>query len=420
MHRGFDDLPYELFLEIVSYIEDCSSLYSLLRASPALSRVFNHNGLEITRSVFSKDNMCDQILESIHIIAVLQSSSPWPFPTLHEFISRFIRVTVRDPEAPYTPLLPPAPVLSTDLPDTTPTQTIRRILSVYAQISYLTSACIQLCLQRFQAIQPENIVNPEARYHATSGPRKDKIAPWKQTFESVQVPFHDFGPPTWDEEQRVSRALWRIQLFYDLRTAAAQSRLGWSSQDLKHLQSMHERDLYVGGRSRYEPMEIDTVIDYLNHVRGAGSPRGDSSKASPPLRLPFLSHPVKRKWPIPKRPPPGSSHFKFSVDIPAFGLKEYKVLAGLHFSPLRTVRFDFYRRLGIAFWCQKRIQEAGLCPTYPGARSINVSSWLFAWRSILDPGDIETVEQRLEWELEEYKTKGGAIRGLDRSYWGWT
>ncbi|KAL4864036.1 hypothetical protein BDV12DRAFT_201538 [Aspergillus spectabilis] len=91
-----ETLPYELLRDIVSRLDDCASLYNLLRASPAISRLFDHDGLQLTRALFSKDNMCDQIRESIHFMAMLDSSSSFLHPSLNAFITDFIHVTVKD------------------------------------------------------------------------------------------------------------------------------------------------------------------------------------------------------------------------------------------------------------------------------------------------------------------------------------
>ncbi|KAJ5819213.1 hypothetical protein N7474_004804 [Penicillium riverlandense] len=88
-----ETLPFELLCDIVSRLDDCTSLYNLLRASPAISRLFDHDGLQLTRAVFSKDTMCDQIRESISLVAMLDSST-FPYPNLDAFIAGFIHVTV--------------------------------------------------------------------------------------------------------------------------------------------------------------------------------------------------------------------------------------------------------------------------------------------------------------------------------------
>lgn len=231
-----ETLPFELLHDIVSRLDDCTSLYNLLRASPAISRVFDHDGLQLTRAIFSKDNKCDQIRESISLVAILDSSS-FAYPSLDAFITGFIHVTVKDirPQRPGDPRPTSAP-LPHDLPDNTPIPTTRRVLSICAQIAYLTVACLEHYLEKFNALRLDNMVDPEARYSRDL----KKIPPWTQRFKSFKPPINNYGPPVWEEEERVSRALWRIQLFYDLRTAAGQSRLSWPAEDLSRFQSMKE------------------------------------------------------------------------------------------------------------------------------------------------------------------------------------
>lgn len=44
-------------------------------------------------------------------------------------------------------------------------------------------------------------------------------------------------PPSWIEEQRVTRAFWRIQIFHDPQKAAAASLLNWPEEDIEELSS---------------------------------------------------------------------------------------------------------------------------------------------------------------------------------------
>ncbi|KAJ5676195.1 hypothetical protein N7462_009092 [Penicillium macrosclerotiorum] len=175
--------------------------------------------------------MCDQIRESITLLAILESAT-FPYTSLDAFIADFVHVTVKDvsPQRPGD-LRPISPPLPNDLPDNTPIPTIRRVLSLYAQIVHLTVACLDHYLERFNALRPENMVDSKARYSRDL----KKTPPWNQIFEAFTVPVSDYGPPVWEEEQRVSRALWRIQLIHDLCTAAGQLRLSWPAEDVTRL-----------------------------------------------------------------------------------------------------------------------------------------------------------------------------------------
>ncbi|KAJ5899148.1 hypothetical protein N7495_003892 [Penicillium taxi] len=395
-----ETLPFEIQYKILSFIDDCTSLYNLLRASPAISRLFDHEGLQLTRTVFSKENTCDQIRESIHLIAMLESSS-FAYSSLAVLTYGFIHITVKDTLPLRIGETRPTP-LPKDLPDKTPIPTIRRILSIYAQINHLTIACLEHYLEKFNALQPENLVDPEARYY-------EKSLPWTQRFESFKVPVHNYGPPLWEEEQRVSRALWRIQLFYELCTAG-QSRLGWPAEDVARLKSMNESDLYIKWHLCYETKEIQTVIEYINWARAAdlvishdpsSSNSGGYNRGI--RRLPFLRHPVEQRWPTPRRPDPEPITQTYEIDSGTFGLRQWQILTKINSSPLRTVKFDSYRRLGVALWCKKRFQAMGLVPMNREERhpQVNLSSWQFAWRSILDPCEVREVERRLQKEWEE-------------------
>lgn len=404
-----ETLPFELLCDIVSRLDDCTSLYNLLRASPAISRLFDHEGLQLARTVFSKDTVCDQIRESISLLAMLDSST-FPYPSLDAFIAGFVHITVKDvcPQRPGDPR-PTGVPLPNDLPDITPIPTIRRVLSIYAQIVHLTVGCLDHYLEKFNALQPENIVDPETRYSINP----NKTPPWTQRFESFKVPVSDYGPPVWEEEQRVSRALWRIKLIYDLRTAAGQSRIGWPAEDVARLQSMKEREIFGKWSVHYEAEEIYTVTEYLDHARAvnlvvfhdpSSSRRGCIRS---PQRLPILRHTVERRWPTPRRPYPEPVTQTYKIDSGTFGLRQWRMLSETPSSPLRTVKFDSYRRLGVALWCRQRVQAIGLMPlNHKGPMtSINLTLWKFAWRSILDPREVAKVEKRLQNEWEERERK---------------
>lgn len=352
-------------------------------------------------------------------------SFSFAYPSLDAFITGFIHVTAKDirPQRPGDPRPTSAP-LPHDLPDNTPIPTIRRVLSICAQIAYLTVVCLEHYLEKFNALRPDNMVDPEARYSRDL----KRIPPWTQRFKSFKAPVNNYGPPVWEEEERVSCALWRNQLFYDLLTAAGQSRLSWPAEDLARLQSMKEQDLFVKWSLAYEAEEIQTVTEYLDHARAtnlvvshdaSGSSSGGCSRDPP--RLLFLRQPVERRWPTPRRPDPEPVTQSYKIDLGTFGLRQWQLLSETPFSPLRTVKFDSYRRLGVALWCQKRIQAIGLSPlNRKGPEpSINLSLWQFAWRSILDPREVGEVEKRLqnEWEVRESATiRTVSIRYLYSAY----
>ncbi|KAJ5461213.1 uncharacterized protein N7458_002765 [Penicillium daleae] len=400
-------LPFEILLDILSRIDDPTSLYNLLLASPAASRVFDHDGLQLTRALFTKDNTCDQSWETISLMAMIDSCT-LPYPNLDAFVAGFIHDTIRQLRLPRIgePLSTSRP-LPHGLPDNAPVSTIRRVLSIHAQISHLTVACLEHYLEIFNALRPENAADPEVRY--STHPKSTQ--PWRQRFEGVKAPVSNYGSPTWEEEQRVSRALWRIQSFYDLCTAASQSRLGWPAEDVVRLQGMKARDLFVKWDLQYEAEEIQTVTEYLDYTRATKLvipyDSYDSSSASKPRRLPWLRHPVEQWWPTRRRPDPHPITQLYEIDYATFGLRQIQLLAEWRASPLRTVKFDSYRRLGFALWCHKRVQAIGLAPlnlNLPGG--INLSLWHFAWRSILDPREVEEVETRLQKEWEERELKG--------------
>ena len=86
-------------------------------------------------------------------------------------------------------------------------------------------------LHKCHTMNVSHMANPDTEY-SSPNPHMQRYQP------------QDSGPPTWAEEQRVYRALWRLQLFFDLQQAAAldlqqstsaMSNLNWPQRDLQSL-----------------------------------------------------------------------------------------------------------------------------------------------------------------------------------------
>jgi len=60
------------------------------------------------------------------------------------------------------------------------------------------------------------------------------LSPWQDKLpnEIFHFPVRDIGPPSWVERQRVQRAFWRIQVFFDIRHALDGKRVVWDSSDV--------------------------------------------------------------------------------------------------------------------------------------------------------------------------------------------
>ena len=68
---------------------------------------------------------------------------------------------------------------------------------------------------------------------------------WIQNPRMQRYQPQDSGPMTWAEEQRVYRALWRLQLFYGLRQPTyTKSKLNWPQIDLRWLLKLDPREFW--------------------------------------------------------------------------------------------------------------------------------------------------------------------------------
>jgi hypothetical protein len=120
--------------------------------------------------------------------------------------------------------------LPESLPKDIPSVVLRSILVTAHRISLLTPNCLSYYLDQLQTIKPEVPVDGNFSY----GGGRRRNATRKQP-ESRRLLVEKLEPPAWIEEQRVERAIWRVQFFYDLKMAASQSLLSWSTADRESL-----------------------------------------------------------------------------------------------------------------------------------------------------------------------------------------
>ncbi|KAI9833945.1 MAG: hypothetical protein M1819_003454 [Sarea resinae] len=339
---ALERLSPEILLAIVTKL-DLPSLHRLLHASPATFRLFDGYAVEITESILETDPMTRQIPETIHVVALIRSSE-LPYDNLDDFIKRYISASL-DLDWGYS-YIPP-----TTFPKTTSPAILRGILASAHQISCLMLTCLRHYLDRVMAISPERPVDKAFTYNLIS--RGDVFfgPAFRRRPESESYAIEDAGPPTWVEEQRVTRGFWRVQLFHDLKTAAAHSRLGWPKEDVERLQAMEPIDLYNEHYRgfHFEFEEIQTVVDYTRELEAG------NAASLPPV------YEVKRSWPSPK---PGTNGITY-IDGSELRIAEsmrmqiWENLSTSDASPLRYFSFKPFRRLGFAFWVEEKLSALG-------------------------------------------------------------
>ncbi|KAG6009921.1 hypothetical protein E4U21_000692 [Claviceps maximensis] len=310
-------LPNELYLEILFGISDIASLDSVLRASPKAYRLFDNHSVAITDAVLDSGYTCGHIRVVFRIIALLRSGT-LPIKSLEHFQERVLdesmqyRYRVR---ASRTGLAP-----QKIAKDTSP-EVLKSILATARHIHCLSHECLSLALGRLKAVEVEHLVDKNVYtsildFVSVSEPRPATIK-----FEA-----QDSGPPSWVEEQRATRACWRLQLIYDLKRAAQRSQLDWSEADVSKLTNIpaiippsemtgpNERyrssrpGLYNWYQSRYtrddrfcDHAEFEEILTIIQHVRDQYGPESADKIAYGNLSCKDLNghREIQREWPLP-------------------------------------------------------------------------------------------------------------------------
>ncbi|OAA72566.1 F-box domain, cyclin-like protein [Cordyceps fumosorosea ARSEF 2679] len=215
---AFEELPYELLLQILSYLPDLTTLDSLLRASPVAYRLFDDgaNAVDVFESVLSDGCVCDHVQVLMRQVALLRAGArpfppgyteyaPWPVaPGLASFRRQVIEESLRH-SSRRTPS--PAGFAPRRLDRDTAPCVVRGVLVTGRRLAAASLDCIDYYLHELAA-------------HVGGAAAGSDTA------------------PTWSEEQRCVRTLWRLQLIFDVKRAARRGTLGWSRKDLKSLEGV--------------------------------------------------------------------------------------------------------------------------------------------------------------------------------------
>jgi hypothetical protein len=402
--KGFESLASETILSIVTQLPDLVSLDSLLRASPVCFRLFDEYAVEIFEAILSSGFTHGHISAMIRIIAFIRSST-LPIHGLDEFKKKVTHEAmnhrIRPSKDGFVPL---------DIPKDTPPGVLRSILATDRRIMCLAIDCIKIHLGRFKVLRPQQLVDKRFCFktNLSTNPELGYVPAWESRPRGKKVTIRHSGPPSWVEEQRVIRALWRVQILTDLKKATARSLLNWPKGDIDVVNSMDPVDLYIGYDSNtyfgYHPEieEINTVIKFVQE-----RPRYSYSISSDDDSRKQLSPPPQefnREWPAPI---PCDKDCPFKEDrtaltSPTYGyffyfcaqccrLSRNVRYVSNEYSPLKYISFDPFRRLGFAIWSTQRMSRYGLVRRRDNR--ISDDFFYFTWLSILNESEIAEVEQ---------------------------
>lgn len=310
---------------------------------------------------------------------------------------------------------------------------LRGVLASHHRNEQLAIGCLNTYLPRFRALEPRHVLDPNFIF-STEIPGPDGseyLGAWRIQPETAPFPKRDIGPPTWCEEQRLFRAAWRVEVFKDLKAAAAAGHLkNWPAADHECLQFYNASDLLyndtvtlIGGLlgdpsplMQFIDVErelVYTMLDYLEGIEGA---------------VEHIACPAGRTWPAPVASQQDILEVEDYTSAMALMFQRVHWEGDGHIcssicSPLQHVPWDYYRRRGFAIWCEARMVGYGLVFTqfcFPDVAATDDSdpslgSILMAWKSILTEEELELVD----WINEQRQAEGmeGAawISYLDRN-----
>ncbi len=185
-----------LSLMVFEAIQDLSTLQYLLEASPAAAAIFEQHYCEVTETLL--DRLPLQFQRLLRTIVAIQSNRL----VIRDFVNSF-----EDPSQCRVFNIVRTIRATRLLTNTTHSfAAVRSLVSSAGQVQRLSQCFFDAFLARVNGIRPYRIADD--RYHYRDSPKE---LPERHPYQPLP-----FGPASWVEEQRVLRALWRLQLYFCL------------------------------------------------------------------------------------------------------------------------------------------------------------------------------------------------------------
>ncbi|KAK6212658.1 hypothetical protein LQW54_005079 [Pestalotiopsis sp. IQ-011] len=344
----FDRLPVEICLSILQHC-DLSSLWHLTLASRDVSAVFDEYALETIERVIT-NSIPGQIRALMRAVIRTRAACG---PGLEA--SQFITAIESDP-------LRRDEVGDRSIP--------RRFLSLAHHIHTLSHACADYYIEQSLTVRPWSALQLDLK---ADGIRRRFDKAKKCEYHPLKT-----GPPSWVEEQRVVKALWRIQLFFELNNACVHQRLDWSQEDQCPLVDIAE---FFSVRD-FELQQLFTVYDFLHQTT-------EQQNAMGSFKLPAAAF-TKRQTSIlcakPVTYAAKCDHYQqclSHLDRPPLSYIFQRLMSrDGQGGPTPGLPFEPYRKYGFALWDDRRMADLGLAEAHGGA-ILNRSHYFFRWYSIL-------------------------------------
>ncbi|KAF9871948.1 hypothetical protein CkaCkLH20_10580 [Colletotrichum karsti] len=388
---NLDHLPTEILERIIFSITDLRSIYHLVVASPAASRVFESSevGPKALDHVLT-GSMSPHVVELVRLVGLIRTATPERPPT--SSLSDFVEKYTKCQDGSASSIASAAPNLASSLRGQSP-QLVRGMLLTARRICCLAWACLEYYRSRWSSVTPAHLEGPFAW-----GAGREK--PWRQNPPGKTYELQPIGPSCWMEEQRVMRGFWRLQLLFDLNIAASEGRLGWTSENG---QGEITSDVLFEGWT-WQKEEFLTVVDFVEHVQGGPI----LSQGSRRLPAPPSDYDSAKEWQDPVSPgvedPRWSREEESKLQPPCWTFYVVRLLKN-PYSPVRGVPFWPYRQLGLAIWEQDKLEALELSYTpyasKGGKQSPSSGDQVFTWRSLLSPELIAELQMAMEEDCQK-------------------
>lgn len=394
---SFQTLPFEVMENILSSIPDLPSLHSLHNASPHVASLLHE---KVTLSVIfesilsrSPRQIRSMIRTIIHIHTYQTTSDTNPLPTSLDAFTNPFNDRLHGCQTI------PRGYADIALPKTTPPSILCRVLGLSRRVHQVTHACLHSMISRSMSLRPVHLTDPRMSFRSGSFEQLEKKLKRAEARERPYQPI-DCGPPSWIEEQRVARAVWRLVLFYEIRDAVVvRGLLEWSNDDVNRLQNLGANNFW-DSLLVLDVDELRTVSEWANKNAPNQSLRpwenisaslSDNWTYCCPQITPFMTKEDRQK-------------ITDALNISSPGRSEF----GTNYdSPLIFGDFDVFRPYGFAIWEIERMAGLGFMncahDNSQGASRpyMSRSSLFYTWRSILTEEQKKDLEmtQRARWYI---------------------
>ena len=333
----FSTLPAPLPLMIVEEIEALPTLHHLVEASPTVDAILKQDHARITEVILARypsqlQGLLRLMLKIRGDHGIAEKIQTFSNIDFYHFLEGFLQDSSDSPKS------------------FTTFEAVKSLLSTAHNIQQLTRHILDVHILRINSIEPSYQVDPRYTYRLCEGPPEFRnYAPARYTSSS------------WVEEQRVSRALWRLQLYMDLVSMREACRASNTTDDVSLILRNEGPRRIWNKLAKWELEEIDCVHDYFMEV---SKTKGSYSNTSPYL----VSMPVIIDQPVALQAsyPSDDEHTRAWAQR-ELHLNRQNTTVGLmrimqkrNDSPLRGCDFKPFWRLGFWIWDTKRMATLGL------------------------------------------------------------